>query len=212
LSQGLFAALAHTRQQFGLPIDLFEDLLSAFRQDVTTTRYETWSDVFDYCRRSANPVGRLVLRLCGYNNPDLDRYADAVCTALQLTNFWQDLAIDWGRGRLYLPAEEWRPAGASLADLDEGIITPAWQVALGRAAARTRALFEKGKPIADDVTGRLRYELRATWLGGVRILDRLERGAFDVVNHRPHLGLSDAMVIAWRVIAWRATRRSITRS
>jgi squalene synthase HpnC len=206
LSLGLFAALAHTRQQFGLPIDLFEDLLSAFRQDVTTTRYETWSDVFDYCRRSANPVGRLVLRLCGYNNPDLDRYSDAVCTALQLTNFWQDFAIDWGRGRLYLPAQEWRAAGASLADLDAGGITPAWQSALGRATARTRAFFETGKPIADEVTGRLRYELRATWLGGVRILDRLERDGFDVVGHRPSLGFSDAMVIAWRVARWRGRR------
>jgi phytoene synthase len=212
LSLGLFTALAHTRQQFSLPVELFEDLLSAFRQDVMTTRYETWSDVFDYCRRSANPVGRLVLRLCGYNSRDLDRYSDAVCTALQLTNFWQDFAIDWGRGRLYLPAEEWRAAGASLAELDAGVLPPAWRSALARAATRTRPLFEQGKPIADEVTGRLRYELRATWLGGVRILDRLERDGFDVVGHRPSLGFSDAMVIAWRVLAWRATRRSTTRS
>ena len=165
LSLHVFAALAHTREQFGLPIELFEDLLSAFRQDVTTTRYETWRDVLDYCRRSANPVGRLVLRLFGYNDPHLDRCSDAVCTALQLTNFWQDFAIDWGRGRLYLPAEEWRAAGASLAELDARRVTPAWQLALARANARTHLLFEKGKPIVDDVTGRLRYELRATWLG-----------------------------------------------
>ncbi len=208
----LFAALAHTRQQFGLPIELFEDLLSAFRQDVTTTRYETWADVLDYCRRSANPVGRLVLRLFGYDDAILDRHSDAVCSALQLTNFWQDLIIDWRRGRLYLPAEEWRASGASLADLDTGRITPAWQSALARAHARTRLLFEEGKPLADRVTGRLRYELRATWLGGTRILERLDRDGFDVVNHRPSLGFTDAMVIAWRVIKWRATRRSTTRS
>jgi hydroxysqualene synthase len=203
----LFAALAHTRQQFGLPTELFEDLLSAFRQDVTKSRYETWAEVFDYCRRSANPVGRLVLRLFGYVDPALDRQSDAVCTALQLTNFWQDFMIDWRRGRLYLPAEEWRAAGASLEDLDAGRLTSAWQLALQRASTRTRLLFETGRPIADEVGGRLRYELRATWLGGVRILDRLERYTFDVVNHRPTLGASDAMVIAWRVACWRRASR-----
>ncbi len=198
----VFAALAHTRQQFALPIEPFEDLLSAFRQDVTTGRYETWGDVLNYCRRSANPVGRLVLRLFGYHDPELDRQSDAVCTALQLTNFWQDFAIDWRRGRLYLPAEEWRAAGASLADLDAGRLTPAWQTALARAAERTRALFESGRPIADGVAGRLRYELRATWLGGVRILERLERGEFNVFRRRPSLGLRDALVITWRIARW----------
>lgn len=198
----LFAALAHTRREFQLPIEPFQDLLSAFRQDVTTTRYETWAEVLDYCSRSANPVGRLVLRLFGYNSPELDRYADAVCTALQLTNFWQDFAIDWRRGRLYLPAEEWRPAGAALADLDAGRMTPAWQTALRRAAERARRLFDEGRPLADHVHGRLRYELRATWLGGRRILERVERVDFDVVNHRPSLKLPDALVITWRAVLW----------
>ncbi len=91
-------------------MQLFDDLLNAFVQDVTTTRYETWADVLDYCRRSANPVGRLVLRLSGYRDDRLDAASDAVCTALQLTNFWQDLAIDWSRGRLYVPEEIWRAA------------------------------------------------------------------------------------------------------
>jgi squalene synthase HpnC len=200
----IFAALAHTRRQFNLPIELFEDLLSAFRQDVTTTRYETWDDVFDYCRRSANPVGRLVLRLFGYDSPELDRYSDAVCTALQLTNFWQDFMIDWTRGRLYLPAEEWKSIGASTSDLDAGRITPLWQAALAKAAVRTRKLFQEGRPIADRVHGRLRYELRATWLGGMRILDRVERVQFDVANHRPTLRLPDGLVIAWRTASWRS--------
>jgi squalene synthase HpnC len=203
-STGVFAALAHTRRQFALPIEPFEDLLSAFRQDVTTTRYETWADVFDYCRRSANPVGRLVLRLLGYNSPELDRYSDAVCTALQLTNFWQDFAIDWSRGRLYVPAEEWRAAGASLADLDAGPLTLEWRTALKRAAARTRQLFEEGRPIADGVHGRLRYELRATWLGGMRILDRVEDVDFDVLTRRPLLKLRDGLVIAWNTARWRS--------
>ena len=199
----LFAALAHTRQVFELPMGLFEDLLSAFRQDVTTTRYESWAEVLDYCSRSANPVGRLVLRLFGYNSPELDRYSDAVCTALQLTNFWQDFAIDWRRGRLYLPSEEWKAAGASTSDLDAGRITPPWQEALKQAAARTRQLFDQGRPIADHVHGRLRYELRATWQGGMRILERVERANFDVVHHRPTLRLPDGLVIAWRVVNWK---------
>lgn len=201
-SHGVFTALAHTRSEFALPLQPFEDLLSAFRQDVTVTRYETWDEVFDYCRRSANPVGRLMLRLFGYDRADLDRCSDDVCTALQLTNFWQDFAIDWQRGRLYVPAEEWRAAGASLDDLSAGRLTPAWRQALAAAAARTRGLFDRGRPVADGVEGRLRYELRATWLGGTRILERLERDGFDVFRHRPSLRTTDAMVIAWRTLRW----------
>jgi hydroxysqualene synthase len=199
----LFAALAQTRQEFALPVELFEDLLSAFRQDVTKTRYETWEELYDYCRRSANPVGRLVLRLFGYHDATLDRASDAVCTALQLTNFWQDLAIDWSRARLYLPADEWRAAGANTADLERRVITPEWQAALEKAAARTRGLFDEGRPVADAVRGRLRYELRATWLGGVRILDRLEATRFDVFDRRPSLRLSDGLVIALNTMFWR---------
>jgi phytoene synthase len=203
----LFAALAQTRQEFALPVELFDDLLSAFRQDVTTSRYETWEEVSDYCRRSANPIGRLVLRLFGYNDPTLDRASDAVCTALQLTNFWQDLAIDWSRGRLYVPAEEWRALGADTADLDRGLMTAQWQTALGQAATRTRQLFAAGRPVTDGVHGRLRYELRATWLGGVRILDRLEASHFDVFARRPTLRLPDGLVIALNTVFWHTRRR-----
>lgn len=202
----LFTALAATRQQFSLPLQPFEDLLSAFRQDVVTTRYETWDDVFDYCRRSANPVGRLVLRLFGYDDPQLNRYSDAVCTALQLTNFWQDFAVDWSRGRLYLPSEEWQH-DASLADLDRGLITKPWRAALERAAHRTRALFEDGRPVVDAVSGRLRYELRATWLGGVTMLNRLEAVDFDVAGQRPTLRFRDLLVIAWKTVWWRRRDR-----
>ena len=114
----MFEALADTIQTCSLDVTLFEDLLSAFRQDTIVTRYATWEDVFDYCRRSANPVGRLVLRIAGYRDARLDAASDALCTALQLTNFWQDLAVDWRRGRLYVPAAERAAAGASEADLD----------------------------------------------------------------------------------------------
>jgi phytoene synthase len=198
----IFLALADTIRRFDLPVSLFEDLLSAFRQDVITTRYASWADVLDYCRRSANPVGRLVLRLSGYQDAELDRYSDAVCTALQLTNFWQDLAVDWRRGRLYVPDETWRACAADPADLDAGRFTPAWQAALHACADRTRALFEEGRSVTEGVTGRLRLELRATWLGGTRILDRLEHDHFNVFARRPALGATDAVVIAFKTLWW----------
>nr|MDQ3348617.1 squalene/phytoene synthase family protein [Acidobacteriota bacterium] len=118
----IFHALGHTIEQRQLPLELFTDLLSAFRQDVTTTRYRTFADLLDYCRRSANPVGRLVLRIGGYDEAALGTASDAMCTALQLTNFWQDLAIDWRRGRLYVPLEDRDRAGAADGDLDAGVI------------------------------------------------------------------------------------------
>ena len=208
----IFRALADTRERFDLPAELFHDLLSAFKQDVVTTRYASWNDVLDYCRRSANPVGRLVLRLSGYRDDALDRASDAVCTALQLTNFWQDLAIDWPRGRLYVPEETWRGAGADPAALDRGRLTPEWTAAMRACGARTRQLFAEGRPVCDGVSGRLRYELRATWLGGARILDRLEAGHYDVFTSRPSLGASDAIVIASKALLWRAIPPSRTRS
>jgi phytoene synthase len=207
-----FVALHDTIDRFKLPVQLFDDLLDAFNQDVTTTRYSTWTEVLDYCRRSANPVGRLVLRLSGYTDDDLDRRSDAVCTALQLTNFWQDLAIDWPRGRLYVPEEIWRRHRADVSALDAGQLTPEWKAALQDCGARTRALFQDGRAVADGVSGRLRYELRATWLGGTRILDRLDRSGFDVFRARPKLGPADALVIAFETLLWRETPPSPIRS
>jgi squalene synthase HpnC len=198
-----FLALHNTIHEKRLPLSLFDDLLSAFRQDVTVRRYAAWSDLLDYCRRSANPVGRLVLRIAGHDDPALDRQSDAFCTALQLANFWQDLERDWDKGRLYVPRADLEAAGASESDLDARRITPAWRAALAAVAARTRALFDEGRGVADGVSGRLRWELRLTWLGGVRILDRLERDGFDVFRRRPSLGPADAPVIVWRALAWR---------
>lgn len=211
-SGAIFLALHDTIQRFDLPVQLLDDLLDAFAQDVTKTRYATWAEVLDYCRRSANPVGRLVLRLSGYRDEGLARASDAVCTALQLTNFWQDLAIDWSRGRLYVPADIWRAHQADPAALGSQRVTPQWAAALHECAGRTRALFGDGRPVCDGVRGRLRYELRATWLGGTRILDRLERSGFDVFNRRPALGTADAIVIAFETLLWRATPPSPTRS
>jgi phytoene synthase len=208
-----FVALHDTIDRFSLPIQLFDDLLDAFVQDVGTTRYSTWDGVLDYCRRSANPVGRLVLRLSGYRDDRLDAASDAVCTALQLTNFWQDLAIDWSRGRLYVPEEIWRAHDADVMSLDAARMTAPWKAALAECGSRTTALFALGRPVCDGVAGRLRYELRATWLGGTRILDRLAANGYDVFQSgRPALGAADALVIACGTLLWRATPPSPTRS
>jgi phytoene synthase len=199
-----FPALFDTIARFDLPVPLFTDLLSAFEQDVTKSRYETWSELLDYTRRSANPVGRIVLRLSGYQGEALDRASDDVCTALQLANFWQDLAVDWSRGRLYVPEEIWLRHGATTADLERGAWTGAWRASLEDCGQRTRALFERGRSVCDGVSGRLRYELRATWLGGTRILDRLEAKGYDVFQGRPSLRPADWAAIAWHTVTWRA--------
>jgi phytoene synthase len=198
----VFLALGATIRERRLPVQLFADLLSAFRQDITTHRYATWDDVLDYCRRSANPVGRVVLRIAGFNDDRLDRSSDALCTALQLTNFWQDLGRDWRRGRLYVPLDDVDRSRARVDDLSDSRFTDAWRAALQRVAARTRALFEDGRVVCDGVEGRLRYELRMTWLGGVRILDHLEENGFNVFVSRPTLTARDAPGLVWRALTW----------
>jgi hydroxysqualene synthase len=185
----IFCALGASIRARRLPLVLFEDLLSAFRQDVTVTSYDNWPELLDYCRRSANPVGRLVLRIAGHNDPQLDAWSDAICTALQLTNFWQDLSVDLPRGRSYLPDREL-------------LAHDTREAALAAAVSRTRSLFDAGRPLCDAVRGRLRYELRATWLGGVRVLDRVERSKLDVINRRPVLGVLDLPWITARLLVW----------
>ena len=200
----IFAALEQTIAACNLPIALFTDLLSAFRQDVDVSRYATWTALLDYCRRSANPIGRLVLRISGRDDAALDASSDAFCTALQLTNFWQDLERDWTKGRVYLPAELMSAQGADERDLAARVMTPPLRAALSDAAARTRHLFEWGRFVCDRAGGRLGLELRATWLGGTRILDRLERSGFDVFEARPSLGLRDALPISAKLAWWSA--------
>jgi len=200
----VFAALGHSIRECRLPVEWLDDLLSAFAQDVTTTRYATWDALLDYCRRSANPVGRLVLRVARYDDESLDRSSDALCSALQLTNFWQDLGVDWARGRLYLPIVELQTAGAGVESFDPERLSPACRVALRRAIDRTRALFEQGRAVCDRVSGRLRVELRLTWLGGVAILDRVEGGVTRARHERPSLSAADVPALLWRVSTWRA--------
>lgn len=199
----VFIALAETIRVHGLPVSLFEDLVSAFRQDVTVTRYDTWDDVLDYCRRSANPVGRLVLRVAGIVRDEADIASDAVCTALQLANFWQDLERDWMKGRLYVPRADREQWGADEKALAARRLTPEWRRLMSELGARTAALFDLGRPVCDMVRGRLRWELRFSWLGGRRILDRLDRIGYDVFTTRPALGLADVPALASQALTWR---------
>jgi phytoene synthase len=198
----LLLALGHSIRSLDLPVSLFDDLLSAFGQDTTTTRYDSWSDVLDYCRRSANPIGRLVLRIAGHRSADLDRSSDALCTALQLTNFWQDFGRDWRAGRLYVPREAQDEHGAREADLAAGRVTPAWVRTLESCITMTDTLFERGRGVCDGVAGRLKLELRFTWLGGRRILERVGAARGDLLRQRPTLSAVDVPTLLWRAARW----------
>lgn len=200
----IFQALGNTVQQCDLPSELLDDLLSAFTQDVTVHRYQNWEALFDYARRSANPVGRLVLRIAGYRAPTLDAWSDSICTALQFTNFWQDFTVDRDRGRVYLPQSELARQGAADADVTGNPASVATQCALRQAVARTRQLFVAGRPLCDAVSGRLRYELRATWLGGSRILERVDGQLRSGIGHRPALQLRDGPWLLWQMLTWAA--------
>lgn len=201
----ILRAIAHSIRALDLPIALFDDLISAFTQDTTTNRYESWDDLLDYCRRSANPVGRLVLRIAGYRAEELDRSSDALCSALQLTNFWQDFGRDFRAGRLYVPARVSRARGAEETALAAGTPGPEWSQAVADCVTFTRGLFDNGRPVCDRVAGRLGLELRLTWLGGSRILDLVERGRDRLLSWRPALALSDVPSIGWNALRWRRT-------
>jgi squalene synthase HpnC len=202
----ILAATAHSIRTLDLPLRLFDDLVSAFGQDTMTNRYASWAGVLDYCRRSANPVGRLVLRIGGYRDTGLDRSSDALCTALQLTNFWQDFGGDWRAGRLYVPLEVQVAAGADESQLACGAVGDAWGRALERCVGVTRDLFHEGVAVCDGVRGRLRAELRFTWLGGMRILERVEHDRLTLFNHRPALSAADVPVLVWRAARWHRQR------
>ena len=199
----VFIALGATIKGRNLPVKLFEDLISAFEQDVTVHRYQTWDEVFDYCRRSANPVGRLVLRVANVRDEGAERASDALCTALQLTNFWQDFAADWHNGRLYVPRDEFIGAGAAERDLDAARMSRQWKNTMRACVAKTRTLFESGRPVADAVHGRLRLELRATWLGGSRILKKIELCDYDTLHSRPKLTATDVVGILAGTLMWK---------
>lgn len=181
----------------------FYDLLSAFSQDVTTFRYESFDTLADYCRRSANPVGRLMLQLFRRDSPDLQRQSDAVCTGLQLANFWQDVAIDMKKGRVYLPQQDLVTFGVSEAQIARGEINQNWQRLITFEIQRTRTLLHRGAPLARALSGRIGFELRMVVQGGLRILERIDAVGGDVFSRRPQLTARD-----WTVMSWRALKPS----
>jgi phytoene synthase len=198
----IFVALRETIARLEVPPSLLLDLLSAFRQDTVKQRYDTWAELLDYCRRSANPVGRLVLLIFGERSPELAPLSDAICTALQLTNHWQDLAVDLRRGRLYVPAELRERFGVKEWDLNRGQTTPEFRALMQELVARTRERYALGRPLCDRVGRELRFEMRLTWLGGSGILDRIERVGYDVFRRRPRYGLAAKLALAWRAWRW----------
>lgn len=191
----IFATLRQIVTDWQLPTAPFHDLLSAFRQDVVTCRYATFDALLDYCARSANPVGRLMLCLYGMATPANLIQADAICSALQLVNFLQDVAIDLDKGRIYLPLEDLARFGVAEDALGESIGTPAWQALMGFEATRVRSLMLSGAPLACRLPGRVGWELRLVVQGGLRILDQLAVVRYDVHHHRPILGLRDWVAI-----------------
>ncbi len=204
----IFVALAETVKRLDIPKALLLDLLSAFKQDVDKARYETWDELLDYCRRSADPVGRLVLLVFGYGDEALLPLSDAICTALQLANHWQDLAVDLGKDRIYVPRALLVRHGVAEWDLNAGRITPGFVALMQDLIARTRALFETGRALCDRVDRDLRFEMRLTWLGGTGILDRIEANGYDVFRRRPSYGLAGKLALGFRAWRWREAART----
>jgi squalene synthase HpnC len=201
----IFIALGETVRRLDVPKSLLLDLLSAFRQDTVKSRYETWDELLDYCRRSADPVGRLVLLVFGYRDaPDLAPLSDAICTGLQLANHWQDVAIDLRKDRVYIPRELRERFSVGEWDLNAGKVTDGFRALMAELVARTRGFFERGRPLCDRVGRDLRFEMRLTWLGGVSILDRIEAVGYDVFRRRPHHGPAAKLALAWRAWRWAA--------
>ncbi|HVU39033.1 MAG TPA: squalene synthase HpnC [Opitutales bacterium] len=194
----IFTAVADTRKQYDVPASLFQDLLSAFTQDVTVKRYATFADVLDYCRRSANPVGRLVLLLHGFRDETRFAQSDAICTALQLANFWQDVAVDWKKGRVYVPQEDWAKFGVTEQDFATAAASPGFRACLKDQVARTYLLFAQGRPLPASLPFPLSLEIRITWLGGSAILDAVVAQDYDTLRKRPAIGPWDKLRLLGR--------------
>jgi squalene synthase HpnC len=199
----VFIALAETLRELDLPIQLFRDLLSAFKQDVVKQRYADFDEVLNYCARSANPVGRLILLLFGYRDEGLHKLSDHICTALQLTNFWQDVAVDIGKDRVYLPLDEMERFGVSIGDLQARRFSDRYAALLKFQVERTRDFFKKGKNLPALVSGRLAVELKLTWLGGMRILERIEKQRYDTLGARPKITAADKFRLVARSLITR---------
>jgi squalene synthase HpnC len=181
----VFVALAGTVREFDIPRHEFSDLLIAFRQDQAITRFETFDNVLGYCHYSANPVGHLVLYLCGYRDAERQQLSDFTCTALQLANFWQDVSADYGKGRIYLPLEDLRRFGVSEADIASGRNTPAFCSMMKFEVERARDWFERGLPLIGQVDRELALDLELFSRGGQEILRAIERQGYAVLGNRP---------------------------
>ncbi len=194
----LFRDLQAVIIQYQLPMAPFKDLLSAFKQDVVTTRYEDHRQVLDYCSRSANPVGTLMLHLYQAANQENLHDSDSICSALQLTNFLQDVAIDWDKERIYLPQKDMREFGVHPSHIARQTKEPVWGHLMQYEINRCRQLMLSGAPLAGRLSGRIGWELRLVIQGGLRILERIEQVNGDVFRKRPKLGPVDWVIIAWR--------------
>ena len=183
----VFVALSETVRQFDIPKHEFSDLLIAFRQDQTVTRFETFNDLLAYCRYSANPVGHLVLYLCGYRDPERQQLSDLTCTALQLANFWQDVSVDYEKGRIYLPLEDLRRFNVSAHDIADQQNTPAFCAMMEFEVQRARHWFRQGRPLVGKVDSELAIDLDLFSRGGQEILNAIERQNYAVLGNRPAL-------------------------
>lgn len=195
-----FAALAAVIREHDLPLPAFADLLSAFAQDVTRKRYADFAEVLDYCRRSANPVGRLLLHLFRSTSDRNFEWSDSICSALQLVNLWQDVPIDYAKGRIYLPQDEMRRCGVTEQHIAGRLCDDAWRTLIQSQIDRARGMLEAGAPLGRVLPGRIGLEIRATVQGGLRILEKLERAGCDMFRHRPVLKWHDWPVIVARAL------------
>jgi phytoene synthase len=199
----LFAELSINVAQFQLPVQLLRDLIDAFKQDVVKTRYASYDELLDYCRRSANPIGRLLLHIFRLDDPARLAMSDQICTALQLINHWQDVAIDWKKnagGRVYLPRDDMQRFGVSDADIAAAQPTAAWQALMAFEVDRARQMMLAGAPLAATIPGRFGLELRFIVAGGLTILDKIKAAKYDVFNHRPTVGRIDWLKMFIRIL------------
>jgi squalene synthase HpnC len=194
----VFAALAETVDRFQIPLELFQNLLSAFRADVTVKRYESFEDLLAYCRNSANPIGRMVLLLLNYRSEAMMRLSDSICTALQLTNFWQDVSVDLQKDRIYLPLEELEEFDYSEQDLLNRKVNDHFYSLMAFQVRRTAELFVEGKPLLSMVGKDLSRELKLTWSGGTRILQKIHDQNYDVLTKRPILTRLEKLELLFR--------------
>lgn len=191
----LFRDLSGIVTQYQLPLQLFHDLLDAFSQDVVQKRYANFDELLEYCRRSANPVGRLLLHLYGEATPVNLAYSDAICTSLQLINFWQDVQKDWSMGRIYLPLDDMARYEVSQTHLAEAHLDAAWRALMQFQVQRAKDMMLSGAPLGTILTGRIGLEMRLIIAGGLRILSKLQANEYDVFHHRPVLRPWDWLVM-----------------